>query len=73
VAKGLVPAAIGPGGGRVKLNSAREGTGGGDFLDLNISQTVGGNQEQTSITSEEGRNNLEEAIGLFLETAFGKK
>jgi hypothetical protein len=51
VAKGLVPAAIGPGGGRVKLNSAREGTGGGDFLDLNISQTVGGNQEQTPITN----------------------
>jgi hypothetical protein len=34
---------------------------------------VEGNQEQTSITSEEGRNNSEEATGLFLETAFEKK
>jgi hypothetical protein len=32
-----------------------------------ISRMVGGNQEQTSIISEESRNNPEKAKGLFLK------
>jgi hypothetical protein len=72
VRKGLVPAAGGAGRTKMKLRSAREGKT-GFFLNLFISQILGGNQGQTSINSEDVRNNQKKRWGCFMEQLRSKR
>jgi hypothetical protein len=72
VGKGLVPAAGGAGRTKMKLRSAGEGKA-GFFLNLYISQILGGNQGQTSITSEDVRNNQKKRWGCFMEQLRSKR